>query len=179
MSVNHKDIGTLYLLSGVWAGVVGSILSLLIRINLTYPGNFILSNEFFYNVVVTTHALVIIFFAVMPILIGGFGNWLLPLCIGGCDLIFPRINNLRYWLAPNALYLLVIAVSTEKGVGRGWTLYPPLTHSVYLGGPSIDVMITSLHLIGLSSLVGAINFGRTNKNIPDYNMKGEKRELYL
>lgn len=115
----------------------------------------------------------------MPLLIGAFGNWLIPLCIGGGDLVFPRLNNLRYWLAPNALYLLMISVFTEKGAGTGWTIYPPLSSVEFHRGPAVDILITSLHAIGLSSLVGAINFGCTNKNIPVPKMKGETSELYL
>nr|UDY69798.1 cytochrome c oxidase subunit 1 [Mytella strigata]WPM98354.1 cytochrome c oxidase subunit 1 [Mytella strigata] len=179
MSTNHKDIGTLYLISGVWAGLMGSSLSLIIRIQLSHPGGNFLKNESLYNVVVTTHALVMIFFAVMPLLIGAFGNWLLPLCIGGCDLIFPRLNNLSFWLAPNALYLLILSFMTEKGAGTGWTIYPPLSSSLYHTGPAVDILITSLHLIGLSSLLGSINFVSTNKDMPTTKMKGEKSELYL
>lgn len=179
MSTNHKDIGSLYLLRGVWAGLAGARLSLLIRVHLSHPGNYFIKRESFYNVVVTTHALLIIFFAVMPLLIGAFGNWLIPLCIGGGDLVFPRLNNLRYWLAPNALYLLMISVFTEKGAGTGWTIYPPLSSVEFHRGPAVDILITSLHAIGLSSLVGAINFGCTNKNIPVPKMKGETSELYL
>nr|AUN88103.1 cytochrome c oxidase subunit I [Perna canaliculus] len=179
MSTNHKDIGTLYLISGMWAGLMGSSLSLIIRIQLSHPGGSFLKNESLYNVVVTTHALVMIFFAVMPLLIGAFGNWLLPLCIGGCDLIFPRLNNLSFWLAPNALYLLILSFMTEKGAGTGWTIYPPLSSGLYHTGPAVDILITSLHLIGLSSLLGSINFVSTNKNMPTVKMKGEKSELYL
>ena len=163
----------------MWAGLLGRRLSLIIRIQLSHPGVIFLKSDRLYNVVVTTHALMIIFFAVMPILIGAFGNWLLPLCIGGCDLIFPRLNNLRFWLAPNALYLLILSFITEKGAGTGWTIYPPLSSCLYHTGPSVDVLITSLHLIGLSSLLGSINFCTTNKDMPVNDIKGEKSELYL
>ena len=121
-STNHKDIGTLYLLRGVWAGLVGAGLRLIIRIQLRHPRGIFLKTDWFYNVVVTTHALIIIFFAVIPILIGAFGNWLIPLLVGGQDIIYPRINNLRYWLSPNALYLLLLSFRTDKGVGAGWTV---------------------------------------------------------
>lgn len=146
---------------------------------LGHPGAVFLKRDWFYNVVVTTHALIIIFFAVIPILIGAFGNWLIPLLVGGKDIIYPRINNLSYWLSPNALYLLILSFRTDKGVGAGWTIYPPLSVYPYHSGPRIDVLIVSLHLAGLSSLVGAINFASTNKNIPVLEIKGERAELYV
>lgn len=157
----------------------GASLSLIIRMQLGHPGAVFLKRDWFYNVVVTTHALIIIFFAVIPILIGAFGNWLIPLLVGGKDIIYPRINNLSYWLSPNALYLLILSFRTDKGVGAGWTIYPPLSVYPYHSGPRIDVLIVSLHLAGLSSLVGAINFASTNKNIPVLEIKGERAELYV
>nr|ADE05921.1 cytochrome c oxidase subunit I [Mytilus trossulus] len=178
-STNHKDIGTLYLYSGVWGGLFGASLSLMIRMQLGHPGAVFLKSDWFFNVVVTTHALMMIFFAVMPILIGAFGNWLIPLLVGGKDMIYPRMNNLSYWLSPNALYLLMLSFMTDKGVGAGWTLYPPLSSYPYHSGPSMDVMIVALHLAGASSLVGAINFASTNKNMPALEMKGERAELYV
>lgn len=99
--------------------------------------------------------------------------------MGGKDIIYPRINNLSYWLAPNALYLLMLSFRTDKGVGAGWTVYPPLSSVPYHRGPRIDVLIVSLHVAGLSSLVGAINFLRTNKNLPVIEIKGERAELYV
>ncbi len=153
--------------------------SLLIRLNLSHPGNRFIKCEGLYNVIVTSHALTIIFFAVIPILIGGFGNWIIPLCIGGTDILFPRINNLSYWLYPNAFYLFLHSLSTEKGVGAGWTLYPPLSSVEFHSGPRTDILLTSLHVIGLSSLVGAINYACTNKNIPVDEIKAEKSEAYI
>jgi heme/copper-type cytochrome/quinol oxidase subunit 1 len=94
-STNHKDIGTLYFILGLWAGLIGTSFRLIIRLNLRVPGCQLLSPNT-YNVVVTSHALIIIFFMVMPTIIGGFGNWLIPLILGVPDIIYPRLNNLRF-----------------------------------------------------------------------------------
>lgn len=177
-STNHKDIGILYFLFAIWAGIIGSSIRIIIRLELG-SCNSLINNDQIYNTLVTRHAFIIIFFIVIPFIIGGFGNFLVPLILGTPDIAYPRINNIRFWLLPPSIRLLLLRRFINTGGGTGWTIYPPLASNIFHRGPSIDLSIFSLHIAGISSILGAINFISTILNIHHKKLTIDKIPLLV
>jgi len=198
MSTNHKDIGTLYLIFAVFAGIIGGGISGIMRLELAHPGIQYLGtvasflgekNASFdaqlhlWNVLITAHGLIMVFFMVMPAIIGGFGNWFIPIMIGAPDMAFPRMNNISFWLTVSGFISLLLSAlvpgdSTGNGAGIGWTAYAPLSTSGSKG-PAVDFAIFSLHLAGAASIMGAINFITTIFNMRAPGMTLHKMPLFV
>ncbi len=182
-SVNHKDIGILYLISAGVLGAISVAMTFYMRLELMEPGvQYMLTEDGqvdgnLWNVMITGHGILMMFFVVIPALFGGFGNYFMPLMIGAPDMAFPRMNNLSYWLFVAGASLAVLAVFVDGGVSAGWVLYAPLS-TTGSPGMAMDLAIFAVHLSGASSILGAINIITTFLNMRAPGMTLFKAPLF-
>lgn len=180
-STDARDIGVLYLYLSIVSGMLGTAMSMIIRLQLMdidQSSVLNLPNQL-YNNVITVHAILMIFFLIMPALYSGFGNYFVPTLIGTIDMAFPRLNNVSFWLLSASLILAVSSMMIGEGLGTGWTIYPPLSSIKYHSGPSVDLAIFALHIAGISSMLGSINLMVTIINLKAPGIKYSEMNLYV
>jgi heme/copper-type cytochrome/quinol oxidase subunit 1 len=178
---NHKKIGLYYLLAAFLFGISATILSILMRSELDTSANRIITTENMniYNLTITLHGLLMIFFLVMPAVYGSLGNIFMPVILGASEVVYPRVNNISVIIIPLSYTVILISMNTEFGTGTGWTLYPPLSTSLMSLSPIVlDVIVCGLLLSGTSSTLTSLNFlvsiqnmrcsGMTLSSIPVY-----------
>jgi len=153
MTTNHKDIGTLYMVFACLMFFIGGAMAMVIRLELFKPGLQFVDPQFF-NSMTTMHAIFMIFGGVMPAWVG-LANWMIPMQVGAPDMALPRMNNFSFWILPFAFTLMLLSFFVPGGApAGGWTLYPPLTVQ---GGDALPMAIFAVHMMGISSIMGAIN----------------------
>jgi len=173
LSLNHKDIAVLYFIYATFAAMVGLSMSMIMRLELVHSGDVFLHNNFqLFNLMISAHAIVMIFLAVMPALIGAFGNYFMPIAMGAPDMAFPRLNNISFWMLVPGLVLITSSMIIESGAGTGWTVYYPLSGILAHSSISVDLVIFGLHCTSISSLLGAINF-----IVTAHNLKGDNLDM--
>ncbi|MFK8028019.1 MAG: cytochrome c oxidase subunit I [Gammaproteobacteria bacterium] len=174
-TTNHKDIGTLYLWFSFIMFLIGGVMALVIRTELFEPGLQFVDPQFF-NSMTTMHAIMMIFGVVMPAFTG-LANWLIPMMVGATDMALPRMNNWSFWILPFAFCMMLSTLFMDGGgPAGGWTLYPPLTLQT---GDALPFVILSMHFMGLSSIMGAINVIATILNMRAPGMTLMKMPLFV
>merc|ERR1712063_211211 len=179
---NHKRLGIYYLLSAFIFGISGTLISVLMRIELYSSASRIISpeNQNFYNVSITLHGLLMIFFLVMPALFGGFGNYFAPIFQGSPEVVYPRVNNFSILILFLSYLLVILSLISEFGGGTGWTLYPPLSTSFMgLSASSVALMVFGLLVSGISSCLTSVNFWITILNLRSYSLTLKTMPLFV